>query len=94
VLKGSAFITAGATLAVAALFQPLRRGIQAFIDKRFYRRKYDAATTVEAFSGRLRQEVDLEAMRDELLAATRETVQPRQASVWLRDYGETPRTSP
>ena len=84
VLEGSAFITAGATLAVAALFQPLRRRIQAFIDKSFYRRKYDAARTVEAFSGRLRQEVDLEAMQDELLAATRETVQPRQASVWLR----------
>ena len=84
VLKGSAFITAGATLAVAALFQPLRRRIQAFIDKRFYRRKYDAVRAVEAFSGRLRQEVDLEAMRDELLAATRETVQPQRASVWLR----------
>ena len=84
ILKGSDIVTAGATLAVAALFQPLRRRIQGFIDRRFYRQKYDAARTAEVFSSLLREEVDLDAMRAHLLGAVHQTMQPRHVSVWLR----------
>jgi hypothetical protein len=82
--QDSPLVAATATLAVAALFQPARRRVQTLMDRRFDRRRYDAAQTIQAFSARLRQQVDLDTLAGELLAVVEETMQPTQASLWLR----------
>jgi hypothetical protein len=85
-LTGSSTIAvAGSTLLVATLFQPIRRRVQRLVDRRFNRNRYDADRTVAAFAGRLRDEVDLEALRAEILATVSEAVEPSAVSLWLRE---------
>ena len=88
--RDSSLVVAAATLAVAAVFQPARRRVQQAVDRRFNRRRHDAATTIQAFSTHLRDQLDLDTLRAEVLAVVDQTMQPTQASLWLRPSPQAP----
>lgn len=88
ITNGSDLAVAAATLLSFALFQPIRRRVQDAVDRRFDRSRYDAARTVDEFAGRLRDEVDMDALKSELLAAVSRTMSPAHASLWLRERAQ------